>query len=238
MNRMKALKDGLVKGLMAVAGKFAGLAQRIELGRRAPAYLAWVRDRGDFTRRLDYPLTSAAIVWDVGGYEGQWTSDIFARFGCRVHVFEPDPAAAESIRRRFAANPLVAVHAFALGEADGRRSLSVAADASSLEPDNRGLDTQAVDVRDMIAVWRELGGARVDLLKLNIEGGEYALLERLVESGLMAEVGELQVQFHDFVPQAEARRQALAAQLARTHERTWCYEFVWENWRRRPARTA
>jgi FkbM family methyltransferase len=231
---MNALKHGLIRVLRSVAGRIAGLAQRLELGARAPAYFAWVRDRGDLTRRLDYMLTPAAVVWDVGGYEGQWTSDVVARFGCRVEVFEPAPSAVGIIRRRFAANPLVRVHAHALGEADGRRNLTQAADASSLELDGHGLKTQVVEVRDVVAVWTELGEQPIDLLKINIEGGEYALLERLVRSGLIGKINELQVQFHDFVPQAVARRQALVEMLTRTHERTWCYEFVWENWRRRP----
>ena len=39
----------------------------------------WVRDRGDQTLRLDYDLAAASIVFDLGGYEGQWASDIFGR---------------------------------------------------------------------------------------------------------------------------------------------------------------
>ena len=31
------------------------------------------------------------VVFDIGGFEGNWAGDIQARFGCEVHVFEPHP---------------------------------------------------------------------------------------------------------------------------------------------------
>src|SRR4051794_9903313 len=74
----------------------------------------WLEACGDKTRRLDYPLDSKSVVFDLGGYEGQWASDITARFGCQVHVFEPLPAYAEAIKARFAGNPRIKVYPFGL----------------------------------------------------------------------------------------------------------------------------
>lgn len=221
--------------LKTVGGKISGLAQRLELGYRATAYFAWVRDRGDLTRRLDYPLNADSVVWDAGGFEGQWTSDIVGRFDCRVHVFEPAPPAIALLRRRFAANPRITVHPFALGAADGELKLSLAGDSSSLVVAAGAGAMAIVAVREAVAVWRELGMSRVALLKINIEGGEYELLDHLIQSGLIAAIDDLQVQFHDFVPEAHSRRRRLETALGRTHARTWCYDFVWENWRRLPA---
>lgn len=225
---------GCVVGLFRLIGRrFSRIAQRLELGARVAAYDRWVRDRGDITLRLEYVLGPDSVVWDVGGYEGQWASDIFSRFGCHIEVFEPVRHAAEFIRHRFVANQRVRIHPYALGVADYREELELAADESSLERVHRGASTEAVSVRDVIVVMKEIGG-RVDLLKLNIEGGEFALMERLLSSGLISQISELQIQFHDFVPNARARREKITKALALTHEQTWCYEFVWENWRRRP----
>jgi hypothetical protein len=41
------------------------------------------------------------------------------------------------------------------------------------------------------------------------------------------------VQFHDFVPNAEPRMRQIQQALAETHELTYAYPFVWENWRRK-----
>lgn len=43
----------------------------------------WFRDQGDSTLRLDYDLNADSLVVDVGGYLGQWSSDIFAMLAAR-----------------------------------------------------------------------------------------------------------------------------------------------------------
>src|SRR3954451_14159129 len=75
----------------------------------------WRADHGDERLRLDYALTSSSVVFDVGGYQGQWASDIFSRFLCRVDVFEPVKEFAQEIERRFSGNDAIVVHAFGLG---------------------------------------------------------------------------------------------------------------------------
>ena len=58
----------------------------------------WHADRGDELLRLDYPLSAQSLVFDLGGYKGQWASDIFGRFACRVLVFEPIVPFADAIQ--------------------------------------------------------------------------------------------------------------------------------------------
>jgi FkbM family methyltransferase len=199
-----------------------------------PELRAWRRDGAD-RLRYEYDLGPESIVVDAGGYEGQWTSDIVAMYGCRVHVFEPMPAYAERIERRFARNPLVTVHAEGLAPADGSARLSLSGDASShaLAADGDGASVE-IRLRGVEGFFAELGdGARVDLMKLNIEGAEYDLIERLIDSGLIERVVDLQVQFHDYFPDARERMLGLRERLARTHRQTYSYDFLWENWRLR-----
>ena len=73
--------------------------------------------------------------------------------------------------------------------------------------------------------------SRIDLMKINIEGGEYDLLEHLIDSGVIGAIADVQVQFHDFVPHAEKRMEEIQRRLSETHELTWQYKFIWENWK-------
>jgi FkbM family methyltransferase len=209
------------------------LLVRLGTPRLSPELREWRRIDGDRTLRLDYELGPDSVVLDVGGYEGQWASDIVAMYGCRIHVFEPVPEYAGRIERRFARNPLVTVHAAGLAEEEGTALLSVSADASSHAGGAAGgeqVEVRLVGVEDFFA---SLGREQVELMKLNIEGAEYDLIAKLVETGLVERVVDLQVQFHDFVPDAERRMRELRERLARSHRVTWSYDFVWENWRRR-----
>lgn len=197
------------------------------------AHGEWVACEGDQTLRQEYSVAVGEVVVDLGGYQGQWTSDIYARYRPKVFVFEPVPAFADRIRKRFQDNPDIQVVEAAVASADGRMRIGVAADASSSFGD--GQDFVEVPVLDFVAWWRAAGGGEIALLKINIEGGEYELLEHLIASGAVRDVREIQVQFHFFVPEAEARMRTIQAQLAATHERTYAFKWIWENWRRLPS---
>jgi hypothetical protein len=55
----------------------------------------------------------------------------------------------------------------------------------------------------------------------------------MIEAGLALRFRFIQVQFHDFVPDAKALRTALRERLRQTHMESWCYPFVWESWERK-----
>lgn len=193
----------------------------------------WKRDRGDTTLRQDYSLDENSVVLDVGGYHGDFAQAMIDRFGCRVFVFEPMPVFSEQCRQRFADDPRVSVLDYGLGACDEQLFLSTADDASSFFRNHDTNGSVAAQIHDVLSVWQELDLEHVDLIKVNIEGGEYPLLRRLIETNLIRQVSNIQVQFHDFVEDAELQRNELRQRLQPSHDETWCYEFVWENWSRR-----
>lgn len=193
----------------------------------------WKRDRGDQNLRLNYDLNQDSVVLDIGGYAGDFAEAIHQKYGCRVLVFEPMPRFYQQCAERFAENDAVSVYRFGLGAADAKMLLSNSDDASSFCRSHPGQDTVAAEIRDIATVWNECDLDFVDLVKMNIEGGEYPLLERMIEADLAEHVGNFQVQFHDFIPNAESMRTTLRKSLSQTHEEQWCYDFVWENWNHR-----
>ena len=71
-------------------------------------------------------------------------------------------------------------------------------------------------------------------MKVNIEGGEYDLFDRLIEAGSLGRFRQVSVQFHEWHPRAHGRRGSdTAGELRRQHDEVWCYPWVWELWRRR-----
>jgi len=223
--------------LERVAGWCAALGRRAYTSPLEREHQRWTAVDGDHSLRLDYPLDADSVVVDLGGYRGQWASDVFARFGCRIHVFEPVPAFAEGLRRRFAANPRIAVHQCGLASSDAEVDFYLRADGTSQfaphgSPAARGALRQAA------TYLRQAGLQEIALLKINIEGGEYDLLEHLVSSGWIRRVADVQVQFHDCVPQAAARVRRVQSLLAATHGLTYQFPFIWENWRRTAAPAA
>ena len=70
---------------------------RREYRRTVAQYYA---DGGDIRFRFDYELAPDSLVLDLGGYEGQWASDLYARQRCRIDVFEPVARFAAAIGAR------------------------------------------------------------------------------------------------------------------------------------------
>jgi FkbM family methyltransferase len=191
----------------------------------------WRAAQGDATLRLEYALSAESVVFDLGGYEGQWASDIHAMYGCRVYVFEPVPAFAARIARRFQRNPHIRVFDFGLAPQHDTARIGLAQDASSTF--KAGAESVDIRLEAIEAFLRRENIGSIDLMKINIEGGEYALLEHMLDRSLTDRIRDIQVQFHDFVPDAEARMAAIQQRLARSHAPTYQFPFVWENWRLR-----
>lgn len=210
--------------------KFGGAEKRS----RVDAKHRWRSADGDHTLRLQYPLTEESVVVDVGGYRGQWASDIYAMYRCHIHVFEPIPAFADLIARRFAANPDVTLHRVALGAHDGEASFKDANNSTGQWATSGLLGSQTtVPVRAAAPYFRQHGIEHIDLMKINIEGDEYDLLEHLAATDMIGNITYLQVQFHPFVHNADRRLEQAHALLSKTHVPQYQFRYVWESWKKK-----
>ena len=191
----------------------------------------WNADGGDTRFRFDYDLRPESVVLDLGGYEGQWASDLYARQRCRIHVFEPVREFADFMTSRFSRNPDIEVHAFALGASNRTTTISIAGASSSTHKTKSS--RVPAEFRDVSEWFAAAGLTDVALMKINIEGGEYELLERMLDEDLVARVAAIQVQFHNFVEDADSKMERIQQRLAATHTPAWQYRYIWENWQRK-----
>jgi FkbM family methyltransferase len=176
-------------------------------------------------------IGNGSIVFDFGGFEGNWAAEIRSIYDATVHIFEPHPTFAQKIRERFEQDPSVIVYDFALGRSKGSLTLSDEGDASSsLRDATRTVTGHIQSVHDFFKLTPI---KKIDLMKINIEGGEYDLLPALADAGLMGKIEILQIQFHLFSKLDIERREEIREVLLRTHECNWSYDFVWEQWTRR-----
>jgi FkbM family methyltransferase len=205
------------------------IVMRVRYPGRVKVTRAWRDANGDKTLRLQYPLSADSVVLDVGGFEGQWASDTYAMYRCRIHVFEPVPPFAQQIATRFKANPDITVHPYGLGARNEQLAMAILGDKSSTL--QRSSTTCQATIKMAADFFQEHHLTHVDLMKINIEGGEFDLLEHMLDTNLIAKIDNIQVQFHHFIPDAKEKTVRLQKRLAQTHQLTWQYPFVWENWR-------
>lgn len=192
---------------------------------------AWQQQEGEKKLRYEYELPVRPIVFDLGGFEGDWTSEIAARYQARVELFEPHPVFAKNIKQRFKGNPDIKVYTFGLGARDEKLKLGTDAASSSTFKTQDKTSMVEVDIKNVKDFITKGNFQKIDLIKINIEGGEFELLEYLIEENLITRFKELQIQFHHFVPNAATRMKAIQTELAKTHQLTYQFEFLWENWK-------
>lgn len=189
----------------------------------------WFADQGDETLRLDYPLNTDSVVFDVGGYLGDYADAIHKKFGCRVYVFEPVPMFYEECVKRFNNNPSITCFNYGLSSVSGWFEMRLDDNGSSFKTIEGGTLQQA-QIRAISEVISDLDINKIDLIKINIEGGEFDLLPAIIDSGLINRIKYVQVQFHNFITHAVENRLAICNSLEKTHREMWNYEFVWESW--------
>ncbi len=159
-------------------------------------------------------------VVDVGAHLGYLTQLAAAR-GAHVWAFEPNAETRELLElglRRQGLAERVTVMGCALAEEDGVRRLFVSGggDTSSLYDHEGAEGTVEIDCRSGDAL---LGDVRIDVLKLDVEGGEVAALRGL--DGTLRRASEHVAVFSELNP--EALRQAgqspeALVELLRSHD--------------------
>jgi FkbM family methyltransferase len=183
-------------------------------------------------RYTDYDLTPDSVVIDCGCYEGKFARLISERHDCRVLAFEPIPQFYEVCKTNLA--PYRKVELFNLGVSGSTRDEIWAIKGDSTGMVSTGDIRVPVSIRDIAEVFAEFGLTSCDLLKLNIEAAEYSVILRLIDTGLIGGVKNLQVQWHSVLPSYAAARAHLEECLLVTHERTWergDFDNGWDNFR-------
>ncbi|MBC7429402.1 MAG: FkbM family methyltransferase [Bacteriovorax sp.] len=194
------------------------------------AYAQWNRDDGDNSLRYDYPLNKDSIVFDAGGYKGDFAAEISSRFQSKVFVFEPVEKFYLYSKKRFANNPSISIFQYGVGAKDETLSIQEDENKTQMKASNNQKSVIHVQLKNIESVIKELQIPQLDLFKINIEGGEYELLEKVYEMGFMGKVKDFQIQFHDFIPGADEKRASVTDKLKKTHFCKWSYDYIWENW--------
>jgi len=188
----------------------------------------WFSDGGDDRFRYSYNLTKDSMVFDVGAYLGNWAKKIYDIYHCKIYAFEPVQAffhtASSDIRYSD-----IRWFNFGLGDKNIETEIVLSADGSSIFKQDG--EREKIKIKCFSNVIKYLYVSTINVLKINIEGGEYDLLEHIIDNHLQTMIKDIQVQFHINVPDYEERRELIRNKLSNTHFLTYDYPFVWENWR-------
>ena len=174
-------------------------------------------------------LDSDSIVFDVGSYDGEYSKEINGKYNSKCYGFEPVKDIYEGSLVN--TNKDIKFFNFALGDKNDTMEITLSDNGSSLFL--KGDEKESCTVRDIVEVIDELKIQNINLMKMNIEGGEFDILEKMIELKILDRVDNFLLQFHYYGDNPVFRRHKIIDSLSETHEPVFYYPFVWEHWKRK-----
>lgn len=147
-------------------------------------------------------LHEGSIVYSFGvGEDASFDLDLIARFGSTVHAFDPTPRSRTWVERQVWPEQFH-FHPVGVAGQDGELTLHAPPDPThvSFSPVARKGSAEAVTVpvRTVRSLMAKLDHDRIDLLKADIEGAEYEVIEDLLAHG--PRPAQLMLEFHHHLP--------------------------------------
>ena len=199
--------------LRPTSGSFGALARNARprtVATKARARLDWLR----FARMIELaPCPDLVRLGSgYGGYvipdgivESGWACvsaglgedvtfelELGRRYGCTVHAFDPVPQAIRHVEPITEREPLLVLHPYGLWTSDSTQRFYTPSDRGHVSHSIANLQGTGefveLECRSIRSALREAGLDRLDLLKLDIEGAEYAVLPDVFAEGLSPQV--------------------------------------------------
>ena len=183
-------------------------------------------------KRTQITLKKRELLFDLGGYKGDYTDDLLKNNPDVIsYIFEPVKEYADNINKRFENNSNITVYSFGLSDSNQEININVKGESSSFIRDISPDVKENSKVKDIHEFLLENNIKEIGLMKINIEGSEYPLLERMIDTKDICKIKRLLVQFHYIDKNSYERMNKIWKELEKTHNLIWYFRpYVWEYW--------
>lgn len=182
----------------------------------------WYNENGDNTYRINYDLNSESVVVDLGARHGNWSTLIRNKYSPKIYCFEVVEQFCNELR-----NKNFQTFCLAVTDKNTKIKLGVFESEASIYYSDSDFECESICASK---IFETIGEEKIDLIKINVEGAEYNILNELISTDQIKKINNLQVQFHLFDGEQNDDYVEIANKLSETHTLTWRFPFVWENW--------
>jgi len=181
-------------------------------------------DTGVNTRRFgsDYggwvlaheKLDADSVVYSFGvGEDVSFDVDLIDTFGLTVHAFDPTPKSIKWVKAQNLPDNF-RLHEYGLAAFDGQVSFHPPDNPEHvshtiLQKESTKAQAFTVPVKRLRTIMEELGHGHIDVLKMDIEGAEYQVIDGICQSGIRPV--QILIEFHHRFPMVgvEATKKAI-----------------------------
>ena len=184
-----------------------------------PSFLKIWQEKGMEEKRYDYPLKPTDLILDIGAYQGSWSKIMHDLYGCKSILFEPVRVPALDSIRDNENFQIIEAAAWIFND-----RLKFGGNGYWTSHFIDGIqEYPCVDINNYL-------NCEIAVCKINIEGGEYDLIQHIINGDLQTHIRNFQIQFHNWNHECIFQRHKIQTQLAKTHRMTWGVSWCWENW--------
>ena len=166
-------------------------------------------------------LNKDSVVYSFGiGKDISFDTKLIRNHGCRIYGFDPTPNSINWIKQQKHSS-LFSFFPFGISEKSGIAAFYLPANpkyvSGSLTADNTTPDHVAVDVemKSLSDICQMLGHNHIHLLKMDVEGAEYRVLENILT--LPITIDQICVEFHDRNASSTVPKSKATVELLRNH---------------------
>lgn len=152
---------------------------------------------------IENDLSGRSVVYSFGvGEDATFDSGVIDAFGLTVHAFDPTPRSIEWVRKQAFPEQFV-MHEYGIAAFDGDVTFNppenpLHVSHTILERPETASDAITVPVRKLSSIMDDLGHSHIDILKLDIEGAEYDVIDDILSSEIRP--SQFLVEFHTRFP--------------------------------------
>lgn len=172
-------------------------------------------------------LPENPLILNIGGFKGDSTEFLFNLYGGKIYVVEPIPEYVKILQSRFEDNENIRIIPKALGANNSQIELVISEDLTGLFANGESKIT--VDTIGVVNLIENIGKVP-DLILMNIEGGEFDVLDEMLSTENKLIYPKLCIQFHDVFAGAAERRESIRKKLLLNYREIINFPWVWEVW--------
>jgi len=172
-------------------------------------------------------LNSKSNVIILGGYLGNSAQMIFNEYHSNIKIFEPIKDFASACEKVFLNVEQVQVINMAASDHSGSIEMYIDTDSTGTYSTGKAVAVECISFSEYLTSTDQI----FDLVEMNIEGGEYIVLEELIKNNALRYSKNWLIQFHENDSSHELLRAQFRNALRDTHELVFSYTWVWELWK-------
>jgi FkbM family methyltransferase len=154
-------------------------------------------------------IDNNSIVYSFGvGEDASFDIALIEEYNLALHAFDPTPRSIDWVNRQRFSNHFV-MHDYGLATFDGKASFNPPENPDHishtlLERPSTKANAILVPVKKLSTIMKELGHNQIDILKMDIEGAEYGVINDINKSDIRP--GQILVEFHHRFPGVGVKR--------------------------------